>query len=237
MNIFLTRATFLATATCFVSALVASAQGNAGTQRASVAQPRAPLPDRIAAVDINYIFKNHPRFENMLKDLKKDADAIEANLKSKRLQIQNDAKKLQTYNVSSPEYKQLEERIARMQSELQVDAQLKKKEFLQRESKIYYEVYREIKAVVKNLADRYGFAMVVRFNSRPINADNPRDIQMGVLRPIVHVRHDINITQPVLQMLGGVAKNTSRRPAGNLQGGSPQPGSRQPAGRSNNLQR
>ena len=57
---------------------------------------------------------------------------------------------------NSPDFRKKEEELARLQSDLQVEVGLKRKEFLQQEARVYYRVYKEIEAEVKNFAERNG---------------------------------------------------------------------------------
>ena len=55
--------------------------------------------------------------------------------------------------------------MARKQADGQAQTQLKRKEFLEREAMIYYKTYTDISSVVQQFAEKYGIALVLRFNS------------------------------------------------------------------------
>src|SRR5262245_9721269 len=127
----------------------------------------------IALVDIGYIFDNHARFKQQMSALTKDVETIQRDIAEDEKDIIKQREKLQTFNPGSPEYKKLEEEIARRLSDLQVTKQLKKKESREREAKIFYDTYMEISREVARLADQYGLDLVLRFESQEIDPRNP----------------------------------------------------------------
>ena len=141
MNASFRWATFVA----FVSVVVLS-----NTPAATVAQqpttPRGVAPmqqagDKLAVIDINYIFKNHDRFKQMSKDWKGDVQRAEAEMKAQNSGIANGVEELKRWEPGSTEFKNLEESIAQKRADLQVKMQIKKKNLMLREAKMYLEVY------------------------------------------------------------------------------------------------
>ena len=82
--------TFTLSATCVAILVVASA--TVGLRAQGVASPAAG--GNIAVIDIGRIFKNHVRFDRMMKELKRDVDAEETQLKKERSTIQQFAEKM-----------------------------------------------------------------------------------------------------------------------------------------------
>ena len=180
-----------------VGCLIATGFAQVGG-RNGPAQPHAG--DRIAVIDINYIFKNHVRLNHMVEDWKKDVKALDDSMRNEKRSMEGKIRKLQEYKIGSLEYKRLEEEIAKQQSELQVRATLAKKDFQLRETKMYLDVYREVQGQVDYFARRHGITMVLRYNRSKINEDDPRQRMQLVMRPVVF-QNNIDITIDILQRL------------------------------------
>ena len=57
-----------------------------------------------------------------------------------------------TFNVGSPEYKKLDEELARKMAEFKLKMDRLRKDFMEREAKIYYQTYLEVSDAVKYYA-------------------------------------------------------------------------------------
>ena len=101
----------------------------------------APAGTRVAVVDISYIFKNHPGFKQQMEGMKGEVQAFEEKLRERGEQIKALNQAMQAFKPTSPEYKEKEAQILKIQADGQAAATLKKKEFLEKESKIYYSTY------------------------------------------------------------------------------------------------
>lgn len=225
MNASFRWATFVA----FVSIVVLSstpattiAQQRA-TQPLAAAQrgvgPAQPMGDKLAVIDINFIFKNHDRFKQMAKDWKADVQRAEAEMKAQNSGITNGVEELKRWEPGSAEFKNLEESIAQKRADLQVKMQLKKKELMLREAKMYLEVYNEIREQVAYFARQNGITLVLRFSSGQVNSEDPRQIQTALLKPVVF-QDRIDITQPILNRLNPPRNATRPRSQQNPPGRS-----------------
>lgn len=170
---------------------------------AAIAAPNAALAQtagtRVAVIDVSYIFKNHPGFKAKMEGMKVDVQAFEGQLRQRGEQMKTLQGQLQQYKPTSAEYKGIEAQILKINADGQAAATLKKKDFLQREAKIYYETYNEIVGEVGSLAEKHGIGLVVRFNSEPITDDRPAILE-GVNRAVVFQKN-LNITFAVLENL------------------------------------
>jgi len=153
----------------------------------------------IAVVDLAKIFKEHARFNAMKEDMKRDVDTAEAELKAIREEIQRLGEQLQSFNAGSPDYKNLEARLANKQAEINVQMQLRKKDFLQREAKIYYTIFQEIEDEIKYFAEQNGIGLVLRFSDEEVKAENPDDVLKELNKPIVYYYPKLDITALILQ--------------------------------------
>lgn len=154
----------------------------------------------VAVIDVGHIFKNHARFKQQMDGMKGEVENFEKEVNEERKTLLKQRDKLQTFNAGSPEYKQLEEEIARQVSDQQVRGTLKRKDVMEREAKIYYETYNEIVREIGKTADTYGISLVLRYEGEPIDARDRNSILAGVNRPIVYQRN-LDLTQLVLKQL------------------------------------
>jgi Skp family chaperone for outer membrane proteins len=200
----------LATLVC--AAVVALAQVPAFAQ-APVAIPQGQQPaarpatpaSHVAVIDVGYIFKNHARFKGAMDKMKDEVMAAENALKSERDRINGLMEQLKGFNVGTPEYKKLEAEIAKAQGDFNVTAQLQKKDFMDREAKVYLQVYTDIERAVAQFAREHGIAVVLRFDGDPVDGADRNQILRGITKPIVYYEGGNDITPDILRMLNGAA--------------------------------
>ncbi|MEN6459324.1 MAG: OmpH family outer membrane protein [Thermoguttaceae bacterium] len=176
----------------------------------------SPPPTRTALLDVPFVFKNHIRFKMMMEQLKRDVQQAEADFKAKREQINHMAEELQQFQKGTPQYKEIEEKIADLQARLAVDTNRQKAAFLQQEARNYYAVYQEICQATDAFCRQYGFDLVIRFNRDEANPENPESVLASINRPVVWQR-GLDITQNIVDELNRNAPannpGTAARPA------------------------
>ncbi len=176
----------------------------------------------IAVIDITYILDNYSRLKQSTDGFKKDVEATGAKFKKEQESFMKEAEKLKSLKVGSPDYKTLEESLAKRQSDLKVEASIKEKEFAERESKIYLKAYQEVSAAVKVYAERHGISLVLRFNGAPVDQNNRDAVRAELFKTVMYNHRDIDITDQILADLNRSAA-VAQPPAG--------PGRAQPAQR------
>jgi Skp family chaperone for outer membrane proteins len=176
--------------------------------------PQQQVGTRVAVIDIPYIFKDHPRFKANIDQIKNEVTQFEATVRAEQERIRGMRNTLTTFDVGTPEYKRAEEQMAQGTSDLQVRMALKRKDFMEREAKAYYNAYREIEYHVQDFCTRNGFSLVLRFNQTEMNPLKLESIRQGVNRAVVYQRN-LNITDLILQRLkqGSAPQATVGRPA------------------------
>lgn len=185
--------------TTLVMTARATAQQNRTTQpRAGTSQPSGG--DRIAVIDVNHIFKNHVGFKTMVEDWKKDVKAAEEEVKRENERIEKRVNDLRRYKPGSDDFKSREETLAKERAAIQVNIQIKKKDLMLREAKMYLKVYKETKQAVAYFAQQAGITLVLRFNSGDVNTEDPRQIQALMLRPVLY-QNRVDITGDILARL------------------------------------
>ncbi|MGI9176719.1 MAG: OmpH family outer membrane protein [Pirellulales bacterium] len=180
------------------------AQAQVSTQPAPVAAPvaRAATPaSHVAVIDVGYIFKNHTRFKGAMDKMKDEVLAAENVLKAERDRINGLMEQLKGFNVGTPEYKKLEAEVAKAQGDFSVNAQLQKKDFMDREAKVYFQVYSEVERAVSQFARDNGIAVVHRFDGDPVDSSDRNRILGSITKPIVYYDPQIDITPDILRML------------------------------------
>jgi Skp family chaperone for outer membrane proteins len=165
-----------------------------------MAQPQS-LGGQIVLLDVNAVFKNHSRFKLMMEDMQRDVEQAEADVKQEKERIRKLAETLESYHAGTPEYQNTETELTKRQSDLAVKVQMRKKDFIQQEAKIYFNVYQEILGAVEELANQYGIAMVMRYNRDPISVDKPDDVLRDINKAIVWSPRGRDITDAIIQKL------------------------------------
>ena len=170
----------------------------------------------IAVVDVSYIFKQYTHFSSAMNGLKKEMESAEGQLKSERDAIQAKEESRKQYNVGSPEYKQLDEEIARQKSDFNLKAGRIRKDFLEREAKVYYQTYLQVSNAVQHYAQQHNIGLVLRFNGDQIDPNRREDVLRAINKPVVS-QNNIDITPDILALLnrgatpGGAAPAASNR--------------------------
>jgi len=172
----------------------------------------------VGVVDVNYIFKNYKKFTSSMEAMKGEMEKVDGKLKVERQLIQDKEDQLRQYKPSSPEHKQLDEEIARLKAEFTLTAGRIRKDFLEREAKVYYQTYLEVSNAVKHYASQHNIGLVLRFNGSQIDPAQRKDLLQAINRPIVF-QNSIDITPDVLAVLG-------RSDSGTEVSGRPQPATR-----------
>jgi Skp family chaperone for outer membrane proteins len=181
-----------------VSVCFISFTGNAFAQNASPSANATRFG--IGVVDVSYIFKNYSQFKNAMEGMKTEMEAAEGKLKSERDGIAAKEEKRKQFNAGSAESNQLDEEIARSKAEFNLTAGRIRKDFLEREAKVYYQTYLEVSDAVKYYAQQHNIGLVLRFNGDQVDRNVREDVLRAINKPIVH-QNNIDITPDVLALL------------------------------------
>ena len=220
------------TKTQFLAALAASVLAVGLTASTALAQQAAPpqASGGIALLDVSRVFKEHARFNAEMNGMKAEVQAAEAAMKKKADELQQRVEQLKELTPGSPDYKQLEEYVANERAKIQVNVQLQRKEFLQKEAKIYHMVYREVQQEVEYFANRYGISAVLRFSNDRANVEQPDEVLRDINKSVVWFAPHLDITNDILRALN----NGAVAPTGDPQSGQP---AYRPAGRTQGVPR
>ena len=168
---------------------------------AAAPAPSAPAGGTsVAVIDVAYIFKNHARFNQSMTDMKRDIEAFDAHMQEESKKLQKKQEEMQAYAPSSPQFKKADEELAKMKSDFQITVQSKKRDFLEQEAKVYFNIYREVENEVATFAQRHGIRLVLRFTGDEMKADDRNSVLQGVNKPVVF-QQNLDITMDILSKL------------------------------------
>lgn len=182
--------------------------------RAQQGRPAAPT---VAILDLTYIFKNHPRFQALTNDMRRDVDAAENAVKTEQQAVQQLSTRLEEFRKGTPEFKSLEEEIARRVADIKLKVSIQQRTFLEQEAKNYFSIYQEVLGHVKTYAEANGITMVLRFNGDPIDTTDPQEVLKELNKSVIYYHRAIDITPYILERCaasGGGAAPVNPGPAG-----------------------
>ena len=167
----------------------------------------------VAVVDISFVFKQYPKFTADIEGLKVAMTEADNQLKTVRdrlvaMEAQRDAMK-----PGSAEFKQLDEELARQKADFSIQQGTIRRDFLEREAKIYFSTYQRVSEVVAEVARQNNIGMVLRFNGDPIDPMQREDVMRAIMQPIVF-QNNVDITPNVLAALGVRLGPTAAAPTG-----------------------
>jgi Skp family chaperone for outer membrane proteins len=175
----------------------------------------------IAVVDISFVFKNYPQFTTQIEALKKEMETADGALKQDHDRIVALEEQRNTMKPGTDQFKQLDEQLAQQKAQFSIKQGTVRRDFLEREAKIYYQTYSAVSDAVKHFAQQANIGMVLRFNGDQIDPNQREDVMRAIMQPIVF-QNNVDITPDVLLVLGvdvrgktgGGAPATATRPTG-----------------------
>jgi len=178
-------------------------------------QPQYREPSQpFRVIDVGKIMKSHVRLNQALDQWKSDFTAEDKRLLDRVHEIQNAQNRLKELKADSAEYKQGFAQVTKMEGDLNVDKSLRQKEFSERRAKLFFTAYREIQQSVKDYCQFKNVAMVIQYESAPINGDNPQEIAQGMSRGVLFVDPGLDITDAILADLNRSSVSTAPQGVG-----------------------
>ncbi len=181
----------------------------------TAAQPRSPVRTAqaqtgrrtgpVAVVDVSRIFQNHEGFKRAMEGMKKEVQQYEDSLRARHQALTKKKEELANFRPGTREYVTRERAIADETAKLSVDTQLKKKEFLEREARVYYRIYEEVTRAIQEYASRTGISLVLRYNGQKMNPEDRNSVLAGVNRAIVY-QNNLDITSDIIDRLNRLAR-------------------------------
>jgi Skp family chaperone for outer membrane proteins len=190
----------------------------------------------LAVVDISFIFKNYPQFTTAIEALKGEMEKADGALKADRDRLARMEEERNTQKPGTAEFKRLDEELARQKAEFSIKQGTVRRDFLEREAKIYYTTYGQVADAVKRYASGNNIGMVLRFNGDAIDSNQREDVMRAIMQPIVY-QSNIDITPEVLLVLGVDVRRLSTAPTGGAAPAGPAGGVTGPQANRGTLQR
>jgi len=178
----------------------------------------------VVLLDVSYIMKNHKRRKAMMENMKAEMDSATKAARRESETIRNLVEQLKVVTPGTTDYKVREKDVLELKSDLDIEMQQQKREFMQREAKILYNVYQEIRHEAYSYATANNVAMVVQFNGDEINKESPQDIIRGINQTVVWNSKNLDITPIILGRLNppdGARSSISDRTGSTVRFGGP----------------
>lgn len=160
-----------------------------------------PTPGLIVLLDVTSIIKDNAHLKALMADMQRDVTKTEEIFRKERDTLRQMSEEIKDMRAGTPEYKAREEEITKRGTDLNVKIQIQRKEFMQRESQIYFSVYQEIQQEVAYFAANNNISMVLRTTSEPVDVQKPDDILREMNKPVVWNAKHLDITQYIKEQL------------------------------------
>ncbi len=178
----------------------------------------APARSATAVVDMGSIMKEASRFNAAMERLKAEFEAKGEELKKEGERGNQLTEELRNMPANSPERKEFEQKILRMRADYEIKGKRITEDIRDAESKIVYDLSRELQAELARYGQATGTMLILRANPVPPNLTDPRIVLQEIHKPIVY-QANLDATSLVLDSLNrGAAPTTA---AGNPPGGGP----------------
>ncbi len=182
-------------------------------------QPVAnPTGTRIAVVDVGYIVKNHPTIRLQQTTIKDQVKAAQEELVKRREALVKEAEQLKEFKEGSPQFNQLQERLANQEAQLKLDMVRKEKELDGVEATMAITFYQELQTLIKSVAEHNQIDMVLRSNREEPDLKQPATIQMALEKGVVYSKPTMDMTDLILNM---IKQQSPAAPAGPTATGAP----------------
>ena len=193
--------------TLLAASLAAAAVMQAALAPAAHAQRPGP---EVAVIDLSHVFNNYRKFQSLSQKLKDEVERAEAELKANRAKLQQMARQLEEFEKGSPEYRELEEELARGQADLQIQVNTQKRRFVEQEAANYYSVYQDVIAEVESFCKQHDIKLVLRYSGQPIDETEPGEVVQTLNKSVVYHDPAIDISEHILERLNGRQQVTNR---------------------------
>jgi Skp family chaperone for outer membrane proteins len=184
-----------------VLACVGAAASQAQAQ-GPVQPARSNRPEHgIRVLDVQKVMQEHKRFKAQMEQLQAQVREFTTEQQRRQEAMMKLVQELQTYAAGSPERREKERQAEQMRSELDAEARLKRKEFLEQEAKIVYFTYKEVQEEVAHYCGVMNVSVVLAYTSeQPSGPNDPQAIMRWMANPVV-AHAGIDITDTILRVL------------------------------------
>jgi len=159
----------------------------------------AAAPDKIALIDMSYVFEQSKRFSSLRDEQKDKVAATEKQAKQMSSVLEALKADLEKATAGSPEHEQMESDILKLTREFEDFKRDQQKAHLKAEADVYRTVYLEVSNEATEFAKTHGFTMVMRMSRKSVEkADAPSDVITAMNRQMIYYQEDSDISDEVL---------------------------------------
>lgn len=154
--------------------------------------------NKVVLVDIGQVFKSHPVFSQQLDGLKAEADRFKEDTQRLQQDLMAEAEGLKAFKPDSDGFRQLETKLAQDSAALEVQQMNKLRGLMEREARLHFDTYMEIKDAITTYCQERGIKLVMRHNSEPMAPNEIGSIMQKVNGKVVYFRPENEITQQIV---------------------------------------
>ncbi|MHC4879198.1 MAG: OmpH/Skp family outer membrane protein [Planctomycetota bacterium] len=181
--------------------LAAAAPATAQNATAQNAAPAKELPAKIGLIDMAKVFQQYEKFKDLTEGLNAEGKARAEDRKKIAEQAQKVAEEIKAFKQGTPKYIELEAQFAQLQSQFAAQEKLDKVNFNRKQADVFEKTYIEVTNVIGIYAKHFEYTMVIRFNSEPLDTENPQKLASGLNKLVVYHRPQDDITTAVVEYL------------------------------------
>jgi len=195
------KKTAVAAAFACLAAFIVAAQGQQGQPEAGATAATANLPVKVGLVDMARVFKDYQKFADQRQGLADELESVRVDAQKIALEAKTIQEELALLKKDSPEFAKREADLARLQTEFETKRKLTNANAARRDAEIFEQTYVDASNVIKLYAEHFKFTMVLRFNSEPLDSDNPQKLANSLNKLVVYHRPQDDITESVIEYL------------------------------------
>ncbi len=162
-----------------------------------------PLKDKIAVINVAHVFKESKNLHAQTELFEKEIAKENGHAQARRDQHQELVESLKNHQPTTGEYRNIKEKAARLEAELKMDIEFKKKHFVDKQTQMYLATYDELNLAVRKIVKERGICLVVRFNDEPFDRSSTEDVFKEINQTVVFHDDAIDITDDVVKVLNG----------------------------------
>lgn len=168
----------------------------------------------VVVVDMGKIFREHQGFKSSIENLQKQVEQYKTVIQADRTKIQSESETLAGLDRSTPDYKAKEAGIAKMAADMQVNHNMKNREFMEQEAKLYYQTYEQVISTIQSFCQENSITLVIRFSGEKMDSTDRSSVLAGVNNVVVF-QQNRDITDLIIERVNGPSvanQNTGNSP-------------------------
>jgi Skp family chaperone for outer membrane proteins len=175
----------------------------AGTNTAATTATRPPVPYQVAVVDIAQLIKYHPDFESRQKGLQELAQQKDKEFSARKTEIEQRRATLAAHNYQpgTKEHDDYVSEITMKGTEFDKDLKLTQRKLVTENSKILYEIYKEVQEEIAVVAKGYKIAQVMDYRSIEAAPNEPQSVAAMLEQNLIWYDDALDISQAIMNRL------------------------------------